>query len=134
MLKIIDSSNIKQKYPTYQKEIYFYGNALSGTLSDEVAINACVILCINSGTHCNTRRVDFSHFIYRFFFLALQLLLYDRALEDMKQRLRFLRRRHTDSSLESSVRPSKDELEKWAKSFLDLMSSRCKLSFLASFL
>jgi hypothetical protein len=48
----------------------------------------------------------------------------------MKQRLRFLRRRHTDSSLESSVRPSKDELEKWAKSFLDLMSSRCKLSTL----
>ncbi|KAH9526013.1 Regulator of G-protein signaling 3 [Dermatophagoides farinae] len=40
------------------------------------------------------------------------------GLEDMKQRLRFLSRRHTDSSLHAStVRPSRDEVEKWSKSF-----------------
>ena len=55
------------------------------------------------------------------------------ALEDMKQRLRFLRRRHTDSSLDSTVRPSKEEVEKWANSFRDLMSSRCEYRSLLSF-
>ncbi|OTF79567.1 hypothetical protein BLA29_013920, partial [Euroglyphus maynei] len=48
------------------------------------------------------------------------------GLEDMKQRLRFLSRRHTDSSLHAStVRPSRDEVEKWSKSFRDLMANRC---------
>ncbi|XP_054157243.1 ras guanine nucleotide exchange factor R-like [Oppia nitens] len=56
------------------------------------------------------------------------------ALEDMKQRLRFLRRRHTDSSIESSVRPSKDELDKWANSFIDLMSSRYGSALFRAFL
>lgn len=57
----------------------------------------------------------FSYFIYR-------------GLEDMKQRLRFLRRRHTDSSISSkpSVRPTPEQATKWAESFELLMSSRCK--------
>ncbi|RWS01475.1 regulator of G-protein signaling 12-like protein, partial [Dinothrombium tinctorium] len=48
------------------------------------------------------------------------------ALEDMKQRLRFLRRRHTDSSLEqaSSVRPNPEEVEKWSQSFFNLMKNK----------
>lgn len=47
----------------------------------------------------------------------------------MKQRLRFLRRRHTDSSLAASVRPSAEEAGKWSESFAVLMSSRCKCTF-----
>ncbi|RWS05959.1 regulator of G-protein signaling 12-like protein, partial [Dinothrombium tinctorium] len=47
------------------------------------------------------------------------------ALEDMKQRLRFMRLRNTDSSLESSsVRPSPEEAEKWSHSFVNLMKNK----------
>ncbi|RWS29813.1 regulator of G-protein signaling 12-like protein [Leptotrombidium deliense] len=56
------------------------------------------------------------------------------ALEDMKQRLRFLRRRNTDSLLDSSsVRPTPEEAQKWSQSFQLLMSNGSTLfkAFLA---
>ncbi|KAI1305368.1 Regulator of G-protein signaling 3 [Halotydeus destructor] len=58
------------------------------------------------------------------------------GLEDMKQRLRFLRRRHTDSSLAGSanVRPTPDEAAKWASSFIQLMSSRYGSTLFKAFL
>ncbi|KAH9419334.1 Regulator of G-protein signaling 3 [Dermatophagoides pteronyssinus] len=57
------------------------------------------------------------------------------GLEDMKQRLRFLSRRHTDSSLHAStVRPSRDEVEKWSKSFRDLMANRYGSALFRAFL
>ncbi|KAH9405492.1 Regulator of G-protein signaling 3 [Tyrophagus putrescentiae] len=53
----------------------------------------------------------------------------------MKQRLRFLRRRHTDSSLHAStVRPPRNEVEKWSKSFRDLMANRYGCALFRAFL
>lgn len=54
----------------------------------------------------------------------------------MKQRLRFLRRRHTDSSISSkpSVRPTPEQASKWAESFELLMGSRCKYTVIILFL
>jgi hypothetical protein len=46
---------------------------------------------------------------------------------DMKFRLGFLKRRHTEGVINSSsVRPQPEEAQKWANSFSDLMSSKCK--------
>ncbi|XP_076352014.1 uncharacterized protein LOC143247588 [Tachypleus tridentatus] len=54
--------------------------------------------------------------------------------QDMKQRLRFLRRRHTDSSIQPSVRPSPDEARRWATSFQELMASKYGSSLFRVFL
>ncbi|XP_013781250.2 regulator of G-protein signaling 3-like [Limulus polyphemus] len=54
--------------------------------------------------------------------------------QDMKQRLRFLRRRHTDSSIQSSIRPSPDEAGKWATSFQELMASKYGSALFRAFL
>lgn len=54
--------------------------------------------------------------------------------QDMKMRLSFLRRRHTDSSLQSSVRPTPEEAQKWAQSFQELTSSKYGLSLFRAFL
>lgn len=46
---------------------------------------------------------------------------------DMKFRLGFLKRRHTEGTIHSaSVRPPPEEAQKWANSFNDLMASKCK--------
>ncbi|CAG2163808.1 unnamed protein product [Oppiella nova] len=76
----------------------------------------------------------FSSMFNEFLMPIINSIMLSSALEDMKQRLRFLRRRHTDSSIESSVRPSKEELEKWANSFIDLMSSRYGSALFRAFL
>ncbi|GFV04075.1 regulator of G-protein signaling 3 [Trichonephila clavipes] len=56
-------------------------------------------------------------------------------LQDMKMRLSFLRRRHTDSSLQpSSVRPTPEEAHKWAESFQELTNSKYGLSLFRAFL
>lgn len=48
---------------------------------------------------------------------------------DMKFRLGFLKRRHTEGTINSSsVRPQPEEAQKWANSFSDLMASKCKLT------
>lgn len=71
----------------------------------------------------------FTSSIANILFLSFSFYSYS-ALEDMKQRLRFLRRRHTDSSLHAStVRPPRNEVEKWSKSFRDLMANRCTYLF-----
>lgn len=44
----------------------------------------------------------------------------------MKFRLGFLKRRHTEGTISSSVRPQPEEAQKWANSFNDLMASKCK--------
>ncbi|KFM78802.1 Regulator of G-protein signaling 3, partial [Stegodyphus mimosarum] len=54
--------------------------------------------------------------------------------QDMKMRLSFLRRRHTDSSLQPSVRPSPEEALKWAESFQELTNSKYGLSLFRAFL
>lgn len=48
----------------------------------------------------------------------------------MKFKLGFLKKKHADGTIHSSassVRPPPDEALKWAKSFDDLMTSKCKL-------
>lgn len=54
--------------------------------------------------------------------------------QDMKMRLSFLRRRHTDSSLQPSVRPSPEEAHKWAESFHELTNSKYGLTLFRAFL
>ncbi|KAG8201054.1 hypothetical protein JTE90_002729 [Oedothorax gibbosus] len=55
--------------------------------------------------------------------------------QDMKMRLSFLRRRHTDSSLQpASVRPTPEEALKWAQSFQELTNSKYGLSLFRAFL
>ncbi|XP_023228782.1 uncharacterized protein LOC111629146 isoform X1 [Centruroides sculpturatus] len=54
--------------------------------------------------------------------------------QDTKLRLTFLRRRHTDSSIQNSVRPSPEEAQKWADSFQDLMSSKYGQALFRAFL
>ncbi|XP_015929229.1 regulator of G-protein signaling 3 isoform X2 [Parasteatoda tepidariorum] len=54
--------------------------------------------------------------------------------QDMKMRLSFLRRRHTDSSLQPSVRPTPEEAHKWAESFQELTNSKYGLSLFRAFL
>lgn len=57
------------------------------------------------------------------------------ALEDMKQRLRFLRRRHTDSSIQSTnVRPTPEEASKWSESFQLLMRNKYGATLFKAFL
>lgn len=54
--------------------------------------------------------------------------------QDMKLRLTFLRRRHTDTSIQNSVRPSPEEAQKWADSFQELMSSKYGQALFKAFL
>lgn len=54
--------------------------------------------------------------------------------QDMKLRLTFLRRRHTDSSIQNSVRPPPEEAQKWANSFQDLMSNKYGQALFRAFL
>lgn len=54
---------------------------------------------------------------------------------DIKFRLGFLKRRHTEGTINpSSVRPVPEEAQKWSNSFSDLMASKCKLMRLISLL
>ncbi|XP_076320858.1 regulator of G-protein signaling 3-like [Tachypleus tridentatus] len=54
--------------------------------------------------------------------------------QDMKLKLGFLRRRHTDSSIQSTVRPSPEEAEKWSESFQELMASKYGSALFRAFL
>lgn len=54
--------------------------------------------------------------------------------QDMKLRLGFLRRRHTDSAIQPSVRPPPDEVQKWSDSFSDLMSNKYGQALFRAFL
>ncbi|XP_013781190.1 regulator of G-protein signaling 3-like [Limulus polyphemus] len=54
--------------------------------------------------------------------------------QDMKLRLGFLRRRHTDSSIQATIRPSPEEAGKWAESFNELMASKYGSSLFKAFL
>lgn len=54
--------------------------------------------------------------------------------QDMKLRLGFLRRRHTDATIQPSVRPPPEEAQKWADSFHDLMASKYGLALFRAFL
>lgn len=54
--------------------------------------------------------------------------------QDMKLRLGFLRRRHTDSAIQSSIRPPPDEVQKWSDSFHDLMSNKYGQALFRAFL
>ncbi|XP_022250538.1 uncharacterized protein LOC106466754 [Limulus polyphemus] len=53
---------------------------------------------------------------------------------DMKLRLNFLRRRQGDVSFQQSVRPTREEVQKWAESFQELMSSKYGLALFRAFL
>ncbi|XP_076343564.1 uncharacterized protein LOC143243788 isoform X2 [Tachypleus tridentatus] len=53
---------------------------------------------------------------------------------DMKLRLNFLRRRQGDISFQQSVRPTREEVQKWAESFQELMSSKYGLALFRAFL
>ncbi|XP_013784245.1 regulator of G-protein signaling 12-like [Limulus polyphemus] len=54
--------------------------------------------------------------------------------QDMKLKLGFLRRRHTESSIQSTVRPSPEEAEKWTESFHELMASKYGSALFRAFL
>ncbi|XP_064457677.1 regulator of G-protein signaling 8-like isoform X2 [Ornithodoros turicata] len=54
--------------------------------------------------------------------------------QDMKFRLSFLRRRHTETSIHPSVRPSPEEAQKWAHSFQELTNSKYGLALFRAFL
>ncbi|XP_076360187.1 uncharacterized protein LOC143252237 [Tachypleus tridentatus] len=54
--------------------------------------------------------------------------------QDMKLRLGFLRRRHTDSSIQATIRPSPEEAGRWAESFNELMASKYGSSLFKAFL
>ncbi|XP_076347610.1 uncharacterized protein LOC143245305 [Tachypleus tridentatus] len=54
--------------------------------------------------------------------------------QDMKMRLNLLRRRQVDASLQQSVRPPREVVQKWAESFQELMSNKYGQMFFRAFL
>ncbi|XP_076308015.1 regulator of G-protein signaling 2-like isoform X2 [Tachypleus tridentatus] len=54
--------------------------------------------------------------------------------QDIKFRLSFLRRKQADASLQQSVRPPVEEIQKWSESFQKLVASKYGLALFRAFL